>query len=135
MTPGTLSCGTWNSKLWPASLAQSLGGPDVDLRAVAYPLRAMPGRREYALQELGRRLALLPQVCPPHLLYFSCACASFLYSHSPPFSCPLLPDPRLAAGALVETACCSQCWGNRLFTPCHSQNGVVSQGETLSDAQ
>ena len=60
-------------------------------------------------------------------LYF--ACASFLYSHSPPFSCPLLPDPRLAAGALVETACCSQCWGNHLFTPCHSQNGVVSQGQ------
>lgn len=58
VTPGTL-------KLWPASLWQSLGGPDVDLRAVAYPLGAMPGRRECAVQELGRRLALLPQTCPP----------------------------------------------------------------------
>ena len=117
MRPATLSCGLL---LW-----QSLGGPDVDLRAVAYPLRAMPGRRECAVQELGRRLAVLA----PHLLYFSCSCASFLYSHRPPFSCPLLPDPRLAAGAPVETACCSPCWGNRLFTPCHSQNVVVSQGQ------
>lgn len=66
----------------------------MDLRAVAYPLRAMPGRREYALQELGRRLALLPQACPPHLLYFSCACASFCIPIAHPFPalCSLTPD-------------------------------------------
>lgn len=68
----------------------------------------------------------MPQACLPSpstfLLAFPCR---------PMFPCLLLPDPRLAAGAQMETDCCSLYWGNHSFTPCHSQNVVVSQGKQL----
>lgn len=66
----------------------------MDLRAVAYPLGAMPGRREYVLQELGRRLALLPQACPPtsstSLAPVRPSCIPI--AHPFPALCSLTPD-------------------------------------------
>lgn len=86
VTPGTLSCACF-------SLAQGLGGPDVDLRAVAYPLGAMPGRRECAVQELGRRLARLPQACPPTSTSLPPVRPSCIpIDHPFPALCSLTPD-------------------------------------------
>ena len=54
-----------------------------------------------------------------------------LSPYRPVFLYLLFLDPRLAAGAQMETDCCSLYWGNHSFTPCHSQNVAVSQGKWL----
>ena len=82
MRPATLSCGLL---LW-----QSLGGPDVDLRAVAYPLGAMPGRRECAVQELGGGWLYLPPTSSTSLAPVRPSC--ILIDHPFPALCSLTPD-------------------------------------------
>lgn len=120
VTPETLSCGlllsgrVWEAQMWTCERWPTLSG------------RCQVGGSVRCRSWGGGWLYFPRRVPLPPLLS---SCASFLYSHRPPFSCPLLPDPRLAAGVPVETACYSLCWGNRLFTPCHSQNVVVSQGQ------
>lgn len=67
-------------------------------------------------EEVGPRSLQLVSLRPPY---------------RPVFPYLLFPDPRLAAGAQMETDCCSLYWGNHSFTPCHSQNVAVSQGKLL----
>lgn len=86
----------------------------MDLREVAYSVRAMSGRRGLRQASgVGQARSLEP--APPPLLLFLPLAPLYSIDTPPPPAPALLfaPDPRLAAGALMEAACCSLCWGNR----------------------